>query len=160
MSDYRDLLEQERRRFRMPHGSMEDLERRRDRRRRNRRVASGIVALIIAAAGIGGGLYALRPTGSIKPVVSPTPSVVPPGSLTLPAPSGPIQFVDAKTGWAVGPNGEILATVDGGKSWTGQYSGPLRIVGVQFVSIGLLGEMINHRFADRTPPVARATDAA
>ena len=133
MSDYRDLLEQERRRFRMPHGSMQDLERRRDRRRRNRRVASGIVALIIAAAGIGAGLYALRPTGSIKPVVSPTPSVVPPGSQTLPAPSGPIQFVDAKTGWAVGPNAEILATVDGGKTWNGQYRGPLKVVGVQFV---------------------------
>jgi glycosyltransferase involved in cell wall biosynthesis len=28
------------------------------------------------------------------------------------------------------------------------------IVGVQFVSIGLLGEMINHRLADRTHPVA------
>jgi glycosyltransferase involved in cell wall biosynthesis len=29
------------------------------------------------------------------------------------------------------------------------------IVGVQFVSIGLLGEMINHRLTDRTHPVAR-----
>lgn len=29
------------------------------------------------------------------------------------------------------------------------------IVGVQFISIGLLGEMINHRMADRTHPIAR-----
>lgn len=29
------------------------------------------------------------------------------------------------------------------------------IVGIQFVSIGLLGEMINHRMADRSHPVAR-----
>lgn len=34
------------------------------------------------------------------------------------------------------------------------------IVGVQFVSIGLLGEMINHRFADRSPPVGRTTNLA
>jgi photosystem II stability/assembly factor-like uncharacterized protein len=133
MSDYRDLLERERRRFRMPHGSMEGLERRRDRKRRNRRIASGIVALVIAAAGLGAGLYALRPAGNDKPVVTPTPTVAPPSAHRVLAPSGPIQFVDAKTGWAVGPNGEILATVDGGKTWSGQYSGPLRIVGVQFV---------------------------
>ncbi len=134
MSDYRDLLEQERRRFRMPGGSMQDLERRRDRRRRNRRIASGIVALVVAAVGIGAGVYALRPTGEAKPAVTPTPSPIPPAvSQALPATSGPIQFVDAKTGWAVGPNGEILATVDGGTTWTGQYGGPLKIVGVQFV---------------------------
>jgi photosystem II stability/assembly factor-like uncharacterized protein len=133
MSDYRDLLERERRRFRMPHGSMEELERRRDRKRRNRRIASGIVALVIAAAGLGAGFYALRPAGNAKPVVTPTPTVAPPSAHGLLAPSGPIQFVDAETGWAVGPNGEILATVDGGKTWSGQYSGPLKIVGVQFV---------------------------
>jgi photosystem II stability/assembly factor-like uncharacterized protein len=134
MSDYRDLLEQERRRFRMPGGSMQGLERRRDRRRRNRRITSGIVALIIATVGIGAGVYALRPTGEAKPAVTPTPTVTPPAvSRALPAPSGPIQFVDSRTGWAVGPNAEILATVDGGTTWTGQYGGPLKIVGVQFV---------------------------
>jgi hypothetical protein len=30
-------------------------------------------------------------------------------------------------------------------------------VGVQFISIGLLGEMINHRMADRSHPVARTS---
>jgi photosystem II stability/assembly factor-like uncharacterized protein len=133
MGDYRDLLEQERRRFRMPGGSMQDLERRRDRRRRNRRIASGIVALIVAAAGLGAGLYALRPTGTVKPVVSPTPTVTPSVSHGLLAPSGMVQFVDTQKGWAVGPDAEILATVDGGKTWTAQYSGPLKVLGVQFI---------------------------
>jgi len=31
------------------------------------------------------------------------------------------------------------------------------IVGIQFVSIGLLGEMINHRFTDTTPPIQEFT---
>ena len=33
------------------------------------------------------------------------------------------------------------------------------ILGIQFVSFGLLGEMINQRFADHAPPVARVTEA-
>lgn len=32
------------------------------------------------------------------------------------------------------------------------------IVGIQFVSIGLLGEMINHRFADSPPPIRETTE--
>ena len=133
MSDYRDLLERERRRFRMPHGSMEELERRRDRKRRNRRIASGIVALVIAAAGIGAGLYALRPAGNGKPVVTPTPTVAPPSAHGLLAPSGPIQFVSPEKGWAVRPNGQIVATVDGGKTWMVQHKGTMAIIGVQFI---------------------------
>src|SRR5205809_2891231 len=142
MSDYRDLLDQERRRFAMRGGTMGDLEKRRQRKHRNRRIASGLVALVIAAAGIGAGLFALRPTGNAKPshTPTPTPTPTPTSSQTpsfipmgLPGPSGPVQFVDESAGWAVGPNGEILATIDGGKTWTGQYGGPLKITGVQFV---------------------------
>jgi len=97
-------------------------------------MASGIVALVVAAVGIGAGVYALRPTGEAKPAVTPTPSPTPPAvSQALPPPSGPIQFVDTQTGWAVGPNGEILATVDGGKTWKPQYSGPKKVSAVQFV---------------------------
>ncbi len=33
-----------------------------------------------------------------------------------------IFFVDDKTGWAVGDNGAIVATVDGGETWTPQLS--------------------------------------
>src|SRR2546425_10543675 len=117
MSDLRDRLEQERRRLTMSEGSFQDLERRRDRKRRNRRIASGVVGLLIAAAGVGGGLYAFRPARSGGPAGSPTPSVgpsvTPPGpsptgtpsptppvaTLFVPSPSGPIQFVDSGTGW-------------------------------------------------------------
>ncbi|TDP72401.1 YCF48-related protein [Roseateles toxinivorans] len=34
-----------------------------------------------------------------------------------------VSFLDAKTGWMVGVNGEIFKTVDGGVSWTRQNSG-------------------------------------
>lgn len=34
-----------------------------------------------------------------------------------------VFFVDEKTGWAVGEEGTILATVDGGERWTAQMSG-------------------------------------
>jgi photosystem II stability/assembly factor-like uncharacterized protein len=35
-----------------------------------------------------------------------------------------VEFVDAKHGWAVGHDSVILATVDGGESWTEQFSAP------------------------------------
>ena len=39
-----------------------------------------------------------------------------------------IHFVDNMTGWAVGDNGTIVATVDGGANWTVQNSGtPSRV---------------------------------
>ncbi|MFQ5627692.1 MAG: WD40/YVTN/BNR-like repeat-containing protein [bacterium] len=34
-----------------------------------------------------------------------------------------IHFFDANTGWAVGENGLILATTDGGASWSPETSG-------------------------------------
>jgi photosystem II stability/assembly factor-like uncharacterized protein len=42
-----------------------------------------------------------------------------------------IQFVDASHGWAAG-NGRILATSDGGHSWTRQYTGPAALYQVDF----------------------------
>src|SRR6266511_4140424 len=144
MSDYRDLLDKERRRFAMRDGSLEGLEQRWNRKRRNARIAAGVLALLIAAAGVGGGLYAFRSSSGLKPGVSPSfsppPSIGPAPSETpgvvsgrLSPPSGPIQFVDAQTGWAVGPSGEILFSTDAGRTWTGQYGGPLKIVALQFV---------------------------
>ncbi|QJR13939.1 WD40/YVTN/BNR-like repeat-containing protein [Usitatibacter palustris] len=35
-----------------------------------------------------------------------------------------VEFIDAKRGWAVGHDSVILATVDGGESWTQQFSAP------------------------------------
>jgi len=42
-----------------------------------------------------------------------------------------IQFVDASHGWAAG-NGRIMATSDGGHSWTRQYAGPAALYQVDF----------------------------
>jgi len=50
--------------------------------------------------------------------------------------------------WAVTGNGHVRPLMLAGVAFM--------IVGIQFVSIGLLGEMINHRMADRDRPVARA----
>lgn len=134
MSEFRDLLERERQRFTFPEGSVTDLERRRERKRRNRRVASALVALIVAAAGVGGGLYAVRMTGTTKPAnpgptltapASPGPSVTPPiEAVGAPRISGPIQFVDDQRGWMVDALGQILATRDGGHTWEIQTVGP------------------------------------
>jgi photosystem II stability/assembly factor-like uncharacterized protein len=145
MSDYRDLLEQERRRHAMRDGTVRGLERRRNRKRRNGQIVAGIVALLIAAAGVGGGLYAFRAASGVKPGVNPnpssSPSVAPTPSETGPvdqgAPpasvSGPLQFVDDQHGWMVDGDGQILATVDGGKNWILQASGPSNIKEIQFV---------------------------
>jgi photosystem II stability/assembly factor-like uncharacterized protein len=136
MSDYRELLEQERRKHAMRDGSVEGLERRRNRKRRNGQIVAGIVALLIAAAGIGSGVYAFRSSTGPKPAgrtPTPTPSPASSSDLTAPSrPSGPIQFVDEMHGWAV-IQGHILATSDGGKSWSPQTTGPIEISGVTFV---------------------------
>ena len=46
-----------------------------------------------------------------------------------------IEFVSARQGWAVG-YGHILATTDGGRAWTTQYSGPARLDQVDFTDAG------------------------
>jgi photosystem II stability/assembly factor-like uncharacterized protein len=143
MGDLRDALERERRRHRMPDGSMEALERRRERRNRNRRVGTAFLALAIAGAGIGAAVVALNGTGEdVAPVGTPTPSITAPVETptsgpvapdAVSVPSGPIQFIDSLTGWMAGAHGEILATSDGGMTWTTQYDGPARITAVQFL---------------------------
>jgi hypothetical protein len=134
MSDYRDRLEQERRRFTMPEGSLRSLEQRRDRKRRNRQFAAGLLALLIAA-GVGGGLFALRTSRGPKPAVqtpTPTPTPAPGGQVGGSPVSGPIQFIDEMHGWVVVRN-QIFATSNGGRNWSPRYSGPLPIIGVSFV---------------------------
>ena len=49
--------------------------------------------------------------------------------------------------WAITGHGHVRPLMLGGIAFM--------IVGVQFISIGLLGEMINHRMVDRSHPVAR-----
>jgi photosystem II stability/assembly factor-like uncharacterized protein len=152
MSDDRDRLEQERRRFVMGHDSFQDLERRRDRQRRNRRLTSGVVALMIAVVGVGAAVYALRPTDGASPgnpspstnpsVSSPGPTPTSPQNTTpappqadaVAAPSGPIQFVDDVRGWMVDPkDGRILVTTDGGHSWDVQLSGPSSVQAIDML---------------------------
>jgi photosystem II stability/assembly factor-like uncharacterized protein len=143
----RDLLEQERRRYRMGEGSYQRLQQRRDRKRRNRMITSGVLALVIAAAGGTGLVFAFRNTGTAPPPAasgssrpapsgpSPTPSSspsAPPVAASVVPPTAPIQFLDENVGWLV-TNGDILATTDGGTTWTTQYSGPLEATGVQFI---------------------------
>jgi photosystem II stability/assembly factor-like uncharacterized protein len=137
--DFRDRLESERRKYRMTEDSFGALERRRDRKRRNRRVGSGLVALVIAAAGGVGAFAAFRGSGSVNVGQSPTPtSVSPTVSPTRPQAVMPVssalQFVDAAHGWMVGSNGEILATTDGGRSWVVQHQDPAA-TGVDFIDV-------------------------
>jgi photosystem II stability/assembly factor-like uncharacterized protein len=135
MSDYRDQLDRERRKFAMRDGTLDGLQRRRDRKRRNGQIMAGIVALLIAAAGIGGGLFALRDAGKVPPAHQPTQSPSGPSSgPTAPSrPSGPIQFVDAEHGWVVDEKGQIRATSDGGRTWNVQLSGQSNIKAIEFV---------------------------
>src|SRR6266542_499247 len=149
MSDFQDLLEQERRKHSMRDGSIEGLERRRNRKRRDGQILAGVLALLLASAGIGGGLWALRSSTSLKPANSPSPTPCPPGA-PCPSPtpgglpagpspvSGPIQFVDEDRGWMVDPDGQILATTDGGQTWEVQLSGPsnIKAVGILDVQLG------------------------
>src|SRR5439155_5275506 len=133
MTDLRDGLEHEIRRHRLPSDALERVAEHKRRRQRNRRLASGLVALVVAGAGIGGGLYAVRSTGPGAPgappgrttlsPVAPSPVESPsqpaaPAVSTIPFVSGPIQFVDANRGWMAGAAGEILSTNDGGHAWT------------------------------------------
>jgi hypothetical protein len=61
MSELKDLLEEKRRWFTMPQDSFRALQERRQRRR-NRRVLAGVLALLIAGAGVGG-LYRIHLIG-------------------------------------------------------------------------------------------------
>lgn len=125
MSDLKELLERERQRFAMRDGTLEGLERRRNRKRRNGQIVAGVLALLIAAAGVGGGLFALRRSTGPRPGgQTPTPTARPAPGGPEGAPSqvsGPIQFVDDMHGWAV-INGRIQATSDGGKTWSVQHA--------------------------------------
>ena len=134
MSDLREALERERRRFRMPEGSGDDLERRRDARRRNARVLSGVVALAVAGVGAVGVFIAFRDTDPpFRPAISPPVATESPKRTILsPTPSSKLQFLDSNLGWmAIGR--ELLVTRDGGRTWTPQLLADEEITGLQFV---------------------------
>src|SRR5512134_2055128 len=64
MIDDHDLFERAVERFAPPEGSFERLAKRRDRRHRNKRITAGVVALVVAAVGIGALVRAL-PSGTV-----------------------------------------------------------------------------------------------
>ncbi len=45
-----------------------------------------------------------------------------------------IDFIDANTGWAAMNNGAIYNTIDGGVTWTYQFSGGLDLFDIQFIN--------------------------
>jgi hypothetical protein len=152
MSDYRDQLERERRKHAMRDGTLEGLQRRRDRKRRNGQILAGIVALLIAAAGIGGGLYAFRGAEKVPPAHNPTPSPTTEpesGQVGGPPPSSPLQFVDERHGWFV-VAGRIEATADGGTSWSPQDTGS-NVSEIQFIDA-------KHGWAIAADGLLRTTD--
>src|SRR5438128_10270628 len=82
--------------------------------------AAVVVGLGLAVFGIVVGAHAISGRPPVRPATSQTPPVSPPiGEVNdLRA----ITFVDDRHGWAAGA-GEIIATSDGGATWTRQYSG-------------------------------------
>ena len=61
-----------------------------------------------------------------------------------------VQFVSGQQGWAVGA-GRVLATTDGGQTWTRQYSGPAALDQVDFIDA-------RHGWAAGTSGLLRTTD--
>jgi hypothetical protein len=154
MGDYRDELRREVERHRLPDGTFERVSKRRDRRRRNRQVGTVLVAVAIAAAGsfglfrvlgdteepagpptatptVGATPSAPHPSPPVSPTSSPSPS--PAAGALAPAVSGPIEFVDATHGWMVGSDGVVLASADGGRSWSPVAAAPRGAAAVDFV---------------------------
>ncbi len=68
MADYRQLLEGAAQRFQLPQGAMERLLERRERQRRKRRLSAGVMALVIATAGLWSATVAFHTkTGPARP---------------------------------------------------------------------------------------------
>jgi outer membrane protein assembly factor BamB len=74
MSDLRDVLERERRRYTLPDGSFDRLERRLRRKRRNDRITAIVWAAILSLVALGAALTALRTVGPELPAA---PSITP-----------------------------------------------------------------------------------
>jgi hypothetical protein len=73
MSDVRRALEREGQRFELEPGALERLFERRRRKQRNQRIGTAIVALVIAAAGLGLATLGLRGLGDdVRPATPPT----------------------------------------------------------------------------------------
>jgi photosystem II stability/assembly factor-like uncharacterized protein len=100
-----------------------------------RRVQPVAKKVVAAPAGKAVAKAASAPVaGASSPEVSPPPR--PSGEADLTS----VYFVSATTGWAVGSDGAVLATRNGGGTWVAQNSGSRAwLSGVHFASDGLSG---------------------
>ncbi len=118
------------------------------RYRRHPTAETAAVALVFLIALVGGTIYFTRNAD--------TPGSPGDGARWQPVPSGvtstllDIDFVDPEHGWAVGQDGTIIATSDGGETWHSQASGfELTIRGVDFIdartgwAVGHLGLILH-----------------
>jgi photosystem II stability/assembly factor-like uncharacterized protein len=140
MNEVGESLERIGRQVELPDDAFERLERRRGKRERNRRIGVAVLALVLAAAGVGSALTIIRGSasrskpGHASPIptlghVSPrVPTSVPP-SLVTPSASAlsgfsltSLRMVSPTVGWATSRDVEtykarILRTGDGGSTW-------------------------------------------
>ena len=87
---------------------------------------------------------AVRPNAPASPrIATPAPAPTPPRPAEAPRDEPTlyaVHFVSATTGWAVGDRGTVLATRDGGSTWTAQPSGISdELHDVHFAGDGLRG---------------------
>ncbi len=123
MTDYRSVLERDLRRVGPPAFTLDDVARRRDRRQRNRRIAAGTLALVLAAAAIGGVVRAFRVADAPRPANLPS---TPDAWTRVPFPSSPGDEVLAITAGgpslvAVGVSGRlnpVVWTSPDGRTWS------------------------------------------
>ncbi|MGH2705233.1 MAG: WD40/YVTN/BNR-like repeat-containing protein [Actinomycetota bacterium] len=98
---------------------------------------AAVLGLVAVAACLPGS----RRGGPTPSVAQPSPPPVSPASPTAPPPSPTrvgisrfpaLRFLDPRQGWA-GGQGAILATADGGRTWSRQYTGGETITALDFV---------------------------
>jgi hypothetical protein len=83
MGEFREHLDEEARRVSARSAALEDVKRRAGRRRIRRQVATGVLALVIAAGSFLLAVTAFRGPGSARPAVGPAPSVSPAARVRL-----------------------------------------------------------------------------
>jgi hypothetical protein len=81
MSGYTDVLERARTRLEPPPGGLERQYRRRERRARRRRVVAGVLALLVAGAGLAGAVWIVRRGADRTPAVDERTSTITPSNV-------------------------------------------------------------------------------
>ena len=121
-------------------------------------LAAGCGTASSAHQGAGAALTPARPAAaSASPAAAPScPRAAAATVYTASGAQGPVQaldavqFVSASQGWVAGA-GRVLATSDGGRTWTTQYTGPAKIDAVDFTDA-------QHGWAVGTNALLRTTD--